>query len=604
MKKTLLYFLLCTFATIFSACSNDDDDPVILTGINDLSTQKLAIESGSSSTFEFSITPENATFNYDLTNSLCQISLKSLTTSSPNYRLSKVEPIAGINGRYRATVTDLKKAVNYTDQFVIYISTASSTPIKSDPIDIVFSGTSLSSLSFTVENNPGAVLKDITVDINDHDIKITSPFISSPRLVASFESNADRVLVNGIEQESSVTVNDFSSPVTYKVVSAQGKSEEYKVTIFYSGLPVVVIDTPNASTIPSKHENWLEKTSITILNPDGTVDYSGTTSIRGRGNSTWSYPKKPYNLKLDSKAKILGMPKHKRWVLLANWMDRTLLRNCVAFQIAHSTEMAWNPHGQFVDVVLNGKHIGNYFLCEQIKVDKNRVDIHELTDTDVDGGYIMELDTYFDETYKFRSDIRQLPYMFKDPDEVNNAQFNYMRNFIYDLESSLYDSELLAADKFMDYIDINSFIDWWFVHELTKNAEPKHPKSTYMHKDKGGKLCAGPVWDFDWETFVPGTGYTIQNTLYYPQLFQNATFVARVKERWQQLKPEFNKISAFIDSEAERIANSESINHSLWPITTSNVNGDESMSYSDAVKRMKSAYEEKLNWLDKAIRNM
>ena len=245
--------------------------------------------------------------------------------------------------------------------------------------------TTFTSFSFSIENNPGSVLKNIDAKIVHHEIWISSPFISRPQLKATFDSKAEKVLVNGKEQVSGVTINDFSVPVIYKLISAEGKEREYKVNLSYSGLPVVIIDTPNHATIPSKHEDWLEEATITVLNPDGTEDYSGTTSIRGRGNSTWSFPKKPYALKLDKKAEILGMPKHKRWVLLANWLDRTLLRNRVAFQIALSTDMAWNPHGEFVEVILNGSHVGNYYLCEHIKVDENRVNIYELSDEDFIG---------------------------------------------------------------------------------------------------------------------------------------------------------------------------------------------------------------------------
>ncbi len=465
------------------------------------------------------------------------------------------------------------------------------------------STTTLTSFSFLKENNPEGVLKDVDAVIINNEIRITTPYISKPQLKATFESEAEKVLVNGQEQVSGVTINDFSSPVTYKIVSAKGKEKEYTVTLSYSGLPVVIIETPNKATIPSKYEDWLENATITILNPDGTEDYAGTTSIRGRGNSTWSYPKKPYALKLDKKAEILGMPKHKRWVLLANWMDRTLLRNRVALQIALSTDMAWNSHGEFVDVILNGNHIGNYYLCEHIKVDKNRVNIHELSDEDTDGGYIMELDINYDEPYKFKSAIQGLPYMFKDPDEVNGAQFSFMQNYIHTLEASLHNDKELAAGKFMEYMDMDSFIDWWFVHELTDNWEPNHPKSTYMYKDKGGKLFAGPAWDFDWETFCSPTGYTMKDALYYPRLFKSAAFVARVKERWKLLKPEFEKIPAFIESEATRITPSEKMNHAMWPITQT-VNGDENLTFQEAVQRIKSVYEQKVKWLDGAINNM
>lgn len=605
MKKYLVYFITAIFA--LTACN--DDEIIIPSGIGELSVQKLVMGDGLSTTIEFSVTPKDAKFNYDMSSEECQIKLEYINESGVNYQLTKIEPVQGKKGRYQATITDLQQSNNYKEQFLFVITNDDLTQIKSTPIDIYFSGTSLFSFAFTKESNPEAVLKDINITVEGNNIQISTPFISKPQLKATFESNAEKILVNGVEQESATTINDFSSPVTYKVVSAQGEEKEYVVALSYSGLPVVIIDTPNQATIPSKHEDWLEEATIIILNPDGSEDYSGTTNIRGRGNSTWAYPKKPYALKLDEKAEILGMPKHKRWVLLANWMDRTLMRNRVAFQIALSTGMAWNPHGEFVDVVLNGKHIGNYYLCEHIKVDKNRVNIAELEEDategeGITGGFIMELDKYFDEVYKFKSSVRNLPYMFKDPDEVNEQQFAYMQNYVNAMEASIYNDEELAAGKFMEYLDMDSFIDWWFVHELAENSEPGHPKSTYMYKDKSDKIYAGPAWDFDWGTFVPGTYYCVKKALYYPRLFQNATFVKRVKERWTLLKPEFIKISTFIENEAQRIKQSEKMNHIMWPITNEPVNGDESMTFEEAVQRMKTSYEAKLNWLDSEISKM
>ena len=275
----------------------------------------------------------------------------------------------------------------------------------------------------------------------------------------------------------------------------------------------------------------------------------------------------------------------------------------MAFHIATKTGLDYTPRGQFVEVFINGEHNGNYYLCEHIKVDENRVNVDELDETKTDSGYIMELDVYYDEEFKFRSMNFGLPYMFKDPDEVTPEQIDFFQGYVNNLEASLVDEERFKAREYENYIDVESFIDWWFVHELTDNSEPNHPKSTYMYKDQGGKLFAGPVWDFDWGTFCTASEYSIKNALYYSRLFKNKTFVARVKERWSLLKPEFEKIPTFIESEAKRITPSEKMNHSMWPITRV-VNGDESLTFDDAVQRMKSIYEQKVKWLDEAIKKM
>ena len=98
-------------------------------------------------------------------------------------------------------------------------------------------------------------------------------------------------------------------------------------------------------------------------------------SVRGRGNTTWTWPKKPYLVKLDSKASVFGLPAHKRWILLANFMDRTMMRNLVSMKVASLTSLAWTPSCRPVELVLNGSHMGNYLLIEQVRVDKNRVDV-------------------------------------------------------------------------------------------------------------------------------------------------------------------------------------------------------------------------------------
>ena len=453
-------------------------------------------------------------------------------------------------------------------------------------------------IRFLQENNKTALDSDHIVDISTGSAVLSSPKITNPNLTATFDSSGAKVYVDGVEQVSGVTVNDFSKPVTYTV---KDKIEyTFTISLEYSGLPMVFVETAGGKNIPAKWEDWLEGSHVTIYNTDWTVDYDGPTSIRGRGNSTWGYPKKPYALKLDSKAEILGMPKHKRWVLLANWMDRTLLRNRVSFNLAEMTDLAYTPRGEFVELFVNGKHMGNYLLCEQIKVDENRVNIDELDEGEVDGGYLLELDAYFDEAFKFRSAIKGLPYMFKDPDEVSTEQFDFLQGYINDLESALYDDARFAAGEYEEYIDVTSFVDWWLVMELSGIWEPNHPKSCYMHKDKGGRLTAGPVWDFDWETYVPMNWFRIKDALYYGRLFQDPKFRSVVKERWAKFSDDFRTLPDFIRSEAGYIRNSEKMNHRMWPITQV-VNQDEKLSFDDAVARMISAYESKLNWMDREI---
>ena len=368
-----------------------------------------------------------------------------------------------------------------------------------------------------------------------------------------------------------------------------------------SSLPRVYINTPDGIKITSKTE-WVEDSNIRIVNADGTENLNATTSIRGRGNSTWGYPKKPYALKLDSKAEVLGMPKHKRWVLLANWMDRTLLRNDVAFEMGRRI-MEWAPRGQFVELYINGVHQGNYYLCEQIKVDKNRVDID-------DDGYILEFDDYgpSDEINYFYSPVMNYPVTIKEPDEEvitswEHPVFLYIQNYVGDVERLLDEDQntLSRWSELQDMLDIRSYIDWWLIHELTGNTEPGHPKSSYMFKKDGGKLYAGPVWDFDWQTFSwRPSGPVVAEFIWYRHLFRYEEFRAAVKERWSQTKDIYIDIDAYISSQAELIRSSNEVNIAKWPITM-NVNEDYDDSFDKAISMMRSRYDERIKVIDNYI---
>ncbi len=384
-----------------------------------------------------------------------------------------------------------------------------------------------------------------------------------------------------------------------------------------TGLPIVCVDTRDGAEINDR-ETWIGGSMMTIYNPDLSVSYAGDISIKGRGNNTWLHAKKPYSVKLDAKSEILGMKAHKRWCLLANYVDRTLMRNEVAFEISRRTSLAYTPSGRFVELFLNGVHMGNYYLCEQIRVSKNRVDVTPPEPGETDAGYLFEIDSYYDETYKFRTAYRNLPLQFKDPDEVDAAQFAYMQDYINDMEASLYEDERFAAREFERYMDLRSFIDYYFVVELVQNNDACVPKSVFMHRDKGGKMVAGPVWDYDYGTFIKDplmylsdpaarrTGYNFMyqsssHGHYYGRLMQDREFKKLMQERWMALRDDLATIPDFVDRTAAGIRASEAVNHDMWPIGSRNTSHDETLSFDEAVSRLKEAYTGKWQFLDGQI---
>lgn len=430
-------------------------------------------------------------------------------------------------------------------------------------------------------------------------------------LVATFNVERGKLFVNGNLQVSQKTANDFSAPVRYKLEGDDQKSIEYTVTLVpYTGLPVITIHTNSDAPLKNR-ENWLP--GIIEIDGMGIMEsFKDSMQVKGRGNGSWKYPKKPFNVKLNKKSEILGMPKHKRWSFLANYRDRTLLRNNVTFQLGYMADnLEWTPKSQFVEVIFNGEYQGNFQVCEQIRVDKNRVNIKELTDDIIDedkitGGYLLEYDSYYDEVNRFRTDINQWPVNIKSPDEddLNKTQLAYIKNYTNTLEQLLVKGEF--EQLYNEYINMDTFIDYWLVQALVGNKELKNIYSVYCYKDRGKKLCAGPLWDFDFTTFTVESGNSNKEAVWYHYLFKDPVFKNAVKKRFSELKTQFATIPQYIDEQSSLINSSVEANWKVWPIDLSlfgeaTLNKDEALSYQEAIERMKSIYQARLEWLETVI---
>ena len=383
-----------------------------------------------------------------------------------------------------------------------------------------------------------------------------------------------------------------------------------------TGLPVIYVDTEGGKPIVSK-EDYLNAT-LSILGTDKLDGLDpAVCQIRGRGNTTWGWPKKPYLVKFDSKQSLFGMPKHKRWVLLANFMDRTLMRNLVSMKVASMTSLAWTPRCQPVELVLNGKHQGSYLLIEQVRVDKNRVNITEMKPEDnagdaLTGGYLLELDFHYDNKVQWIDPHGRnnqwgngIPFGIKSPDEdeITSEQLAYIKQYVFDTAEALYGSNFKDPEKgYAKYIDVDSFIDYWIVFEVMGNHELGNPGSVYMHKDRGGKLVAGPCWDFDWGVLSYNTspqaktGLVNGNAIWYARLRQDPAFEAKLKARFQELLPQLQTIPAYMDECERLLTSSAALNFAMWnPAEDGMINGDEKMTFHDAVARLKTIYQERLN---------
>lgn len=378
-------------------------------------------------------------------------------------------------------------------------------------------------------------------------------------------------------------------------------------------IPVVRIETAGGAGIYDK-TNYVKGT-ITVSDPEklysDVEEFSAPMGIRGRGNSTWGWPKKPWKVKLDSKAEILGMPADKEWALLANYADRTLLRNIVAMKLSEICGFSWTPKIRSVEVYLNNEYQGVYTLCEHKKVSSDRVDIDE------DTAVYLEIEENLDETTVWRTGMG-VPMMFSEPEVPSPEQFDYIRKLFDDFEAALHSSDVSAYEE---YVDVDSFIDYYIVQELTKNVDGNFRKSSFVTKEVGKKLEMYHLWDFDltlgncgyfdWRVGNGPDNFWIKDYAsnctpgenWVNLMMRDPEFINRLQKRWDELMPQFENIPEFIEQQALYLDKAQARNFQRWNINESVdwVNFPSLGSYEKELDYLIDFYTERLYWLDNAI---
>ena len=457
----------------------------------------------------------------------------------------------------------------------------------------------LSAFRFLKKNN-AFLTADVSSSIGEESI-IPLVTFSQSELIPTFTTNAVKVLVGEVEQKSGMTKNDFSSPVVYQFIMRNGETFQYtvKAEFLLSAIPELTITTtdPSIAEIPSK-DYYLEGT-LAVNGRGGYEDYTGKTEVKGRGNSTWGYPKKPYRLKLNKKAEICGLGKAKNYVLLANHLDPTLMLNSVAFKIGRLLELPFTNHAIPVDVVLNGIYKGSYLLTEQIEVKENRVDLDE------NNSVMWELDSYWDDEPKFKSTAFNLPVMVKDPD-LTTEQFEYWKKD-FNAFTTQFAKEPLEGNSYVDMIDIESVAKFLITFNLVHNMEINHPKSVFLHKEGNGKYVMGPIWDFDWAYDYEGTSNHFGRyntplfsssmngvgTAFFQRFLQDSRVKAIYKRTWQDFKN--NKLDAllqYVDDYAVMLKPSVERNSELWENTRS---------FDTKVKELKTWLRNRADYIDLSL---
>ena len=409
-----------------------------------------------------------------------------------------------------------------------------------------------------------------------------------------------------------------------------GQSGQGDDTQFYlpSGLPLVVINTVDAVEPYDKVNDIASY--VRIINTDHSYVMDSATT-RLRGNASTQFPKKPYRIKFDSKQQPLDAPaKAKKWTLINNYGDKTLMRNLLAFHISQQMGMPYTPYGRAVDVILNGEYKGCYQLCDQIEVNKNRVNIDEMEDTDISGealtgGYLWEIDAYAYEEKSWFNSNHNIPVTIKSPDEddITPEQSRYIRDFFNAMEADVYGSHFMHPDNgWRRLLDAETFLKHFLIGELSGNTDTYW--SVYQYKKRGeDKVYTGPVWDFDiafdndYRTyplnnkseFVCFSGGSVagdMGTFVRRIVLQDPNTMTELQSHWQAGRHHHitaEDLCQWIDSMALVMDRAQQLNFMRWDILRrqEHMNPVARGTYAAEVAYLKDYITKRVEWMDRRL---
>jgi len=373
------------------------------------------------------------------------------------------------------------------------------------------------------------------------------------------------------------------------------------------------LNTPDGAPITRK-DTYVKNCSFQMIETttDDILPTPEYLKIKGRGNSTWDLtPKKSYALKFDNKTSFWHLPADKSWVLLANALDKTMLRTDLASYIGNSiSTLDFTPHFNFVWLKLNGEDKGLYQLGEKLKIASGRVDVG-------DDGYLLEIDFRAkneDDARWFNVQHIEATINIKDPDvEYGDERFNYVKNKLAEADAALFSENFCDAKLgWRKYLDEESFVEWYLINEISKNADAcAFYSSCFMNLSGGGKFKMGPVWDFDYAFggyLTPEndfwanqpTGFAMQNNVdWYKRLFEDRVFVERVKLRFNEYYARKVNILERIDKKAALLSERVVEDNAIWENLAEKTAPQEGVltKYMSEVAHMKQWIVTRLDWM-------
>jgi hypothetical protein len=412
-----------------------------------------------------------------------------------------------------------------------------------------------------------------------------------------------------------------------------------------SNLPIFIINTDGA-TIPNEPKVTAHLGIVdngagvrNSLNDDFN-GYDGQIGIEIRGNGTANLDKHSYLFETrnadgsNNNVELLGMPSENDWILYAPYIDKSLIRNVMTYDLAKDMGLLAS-RTRYCEVVINGEYLGVFVLMEKIKRDKNRVPVAKFQEDDPspeNGGYIVRIDSWWNEslgwvsdTYYVNGEDRTINYQYVYPkhDDITDPQKEYIEKVITDFENDLNEAPINSSEIYLKHIDLNSFVDYLILNEFGKNPDA-YRLSTYLYfdpTDENPKITMGPVWDHNhcygsyavyenkwtkWDFDNHWWDYHGQIPFWWERFMQDPLFAQTFSDRYKMYRGNLldcELLSENIDAYAEEVQEAQERNFTRWPILGENEPFDwnSGPTYMSELDYLKNWICKRLEWMDTAI---
>ena len=380
-------------------------------------------------------------------------------------------------------------------------------------------------------------------------------------------------------------VLSFENPIEITVDTSKNIKAEFFNPNEFTGLPILYVNTSGVA-IDSK-EDYVEGVSSIVGGTNYPSFQDLEMKIKGRGNSTWwqggIWGKKPYQIKFGDKTEVLNMPKDKKWVLLAELSDKSLIRNKIAREIANISRFDYVPQAEYSEVFINEQHVGTYLIGQKVEESKNRVNIGDtgyLIEIDTDANGRIETDDVYFRSSQWSSRYEDGVFNIKEPSlEYDSEEFNLIKDHVNDFEKALFGNSFKDPDLgYRSFIDLPSFIDWFLVNEISKNQDARSYSSIYFNYIPGEKIKMGPVWDFDlafgnvdYSNAENPEGFWIKENLWFKRMFEDPYFSDLVNTRFNYYENNLSSILSKVDEFENYLSKSQKKNFEIWDILSKDV---------------------------------